>query len=176
MPATPRPYVYQDLRYLGGAEDFATEIFAAIRQHTLFQRLDENDCRLLCCFMHCFEAPTGTEVLTEGMEGDHLLIVFAGKVDVFRLDLSGRPVRLARVGPGTSLGEMSLIDGEKRVATCVTAGECRFAVLGREALVEILQTHPRLANKLLLWLLETCVGRLREMDFRLAPREAALLA
>ncbi|MCX7896957.1 MAG: cyclic nucleotide-binding domain-containing protein [Rhodocyclaceae bacterium] len=147
-----------------------------IPQDLFQQRMSLGDCRLLCCFMHAYEAPSGVELLSEGAPGDHMLVLFEGRVDVLRMDLSGRPRRLAQVGPGAFLGEMSLIDGDRRIASCITLGETRFAVITHEGLKEILATHARLANKLLLWLLETCIARLREMDMRAIPGQAVFLA
>ncbi|MCX8133715.1 MAG: hypothetical protein N3D18_07105, partial [Roseococcus sp.] len=73
------------------------------------------------------------------------------------------------------LGEMSLIDGEHRFATCTAITPTRFAALCRIDLNEIIALHPRLANKFLFQLLHIIVGRLRDTGLRMiaeAPRLA----
>ena len=69
---------------------------------------------------------------------------------------------IAAVGPGASLGEMSLIDGQARFATCISTEPVDFAVLDRKALNEVLVSQPRLGNKLLLLLLQLMAKRLRD--------------
>jgi hypothetical protein len=170
MSATPRPYLYQDLEYLGGASDYAEEVFAAIQQSALYEKFGRDDCGLLCQFMHCFAAPQGASLLEEGVEGDHLILLLSGNVLVSKLLLTGQSVPLALVGAGAVLGEMSLIDGEHRFASCVAREPARFAVLTRADLNEILYAHPRLGNKLLIWILQTTIGRIRDMDMRALAR------
>jgi CRP-like cAMP-binding protein len=116
--------------------------------------------------MHCFSAPAGTVLLQEGEEGDHLILLLAGQVIVRKTDIGGTVHSLAMVGPGSILGEMSLIDGERRFASCVTAEPTRFAVMSKSELNEILALHPRLANKFLTMLLQMMVSRLRDMGTR----------
>jgi CRP/FNR family cyclic AMP-dependent transcriptional regulator len=62
---------------------------------------------------------------------------------------------------GSSLGEMSLIDGERRFANCIATEPTDFAVFTRADLNEMLLRHPRLANKFLIKLMQILVGRLR---------------
>jgi CRP-like cAMP-binding protein len=176
MSATPKPYLYQDLDYLGGAGEFSESVFAAIGQGSLYEQLSRDDCALLCQFMHCFAAPRGAVLLEEGVEGDHLLLVLDGRVRVSKRDVAGRQVDLALVGAGNVLGEMSLIDGEHRFASCVAHEPVRFAVLTRADLNEMLFAHPRLGNKLLIWILQITIGRVREMDLRSMPQAAGPLA
>jgi CRP-like cAMP-binding protein len=169
MIATPRPYLYQDLKYLGIPEKFVDDVFALIGDDSLYEKFNRQDCELLCQFMHCFAAPKDAELLTEGMEGDYMILILSGQVRVSKQDIFGGSIGLAVVGPGSFLGEMSLIDGEHRFATCIAYGPVRFAVLTRADLNELLFAHPRLANKLLLWLLRVSIGRVRDTDMMLMP-------
>lgn len=169
---THRPYLYQDLEYLGGAVAHADSVFAALGQNTLYERFDRDDCGLLCHFMHCFFAEEGALLLEEGVEGSHLVFLLAGRVQVSKRASSGAAVSLAMVGPGAVLGEMSLIDGEHRFASCIAHAPTEFAVLTRADLDEILYAHPRLGNKLLTWILQITIGRVRDMGLRLMPQTA----
>lgn len=169
---TPKPYLYQDLEYLGGATAYADTIYASIRESMLQINFDREDCELLCRFMHCFSAEKGALLLEEGIEGSHMIFIFSGRVRVFKRAWSGDLVPLAMVGPGAVLGEMSLIDGEHRFASCLAHEAVEFGVLTREDLNEILLAHPRLGNKLLVWILQVTIGRVRDMDLRLVPQAA----
>ncbi len=100
-------------------------------------------------------------LFNDGDAGEFLIIILTGKIQVIKHAKS-----IATVGPGEYLGEMSLIDGAPRFASCVTLEPTDFAVLTRQALVDILLKMPRLGNKLLLVLLQTLNRRLRETSSR----------
>lgn len=167
MSATPCPKIYQHLEYLGAASGYADDVYEAISDGPLFERFSRNEIKGLCQFMHCFAAPRGAVLLTEGETGDYLLIVLSGRVDVRKRNPKGEEISIAAVGRGSSLGEMSLMDGEKRFASCVTTEPSDFAVITRADLNEMLVIHPRLANKLLIRLMQILVGRLRDTGSRL---------
>lgn len=166
ISVTSRPYIYQDLEYLGSAGGFVDEIFAVIQQIFLYERFCRADCELLCHFLHCFSAPRNALLLEEGVEGDHAIFLLDGSVRVSKQLPTGKMAPLAVVGVGTVLGEMALIDGEHRFASCVAREPVRFAALTRADLNEILYVHPRLGNKLLIWILQVVIGRIRDLDMR----------
>ncbi len=64
---------------------------------------------------------------------------------------------------------MSLIDGLRRFASCVTTMPTDFAVLTRYRLNTILEEHPLLGAKLLLVLLQLMTARLRDATTRMLP-------
>jgi CRP-like cAMP-binding protein len=176
MSNDTRPYLYRDIEYLGGADAFAAEVLEAINKEVLFDEFYQYEIEELCRFMHCFSAPTGTVLLQEGEEGDHLIILLSGQVIVRKTDIGGTVHSLAMVGPGSILGEMSLIDGERRFASCIAAETTRFAAMSKSDLNEILALHPRLANKFLTMLLQIMVSRLRDMGTRaIAPLSKPLI-
>jgi CRP/FNR family cyclic AMP-dependent transcriptional regulator len=70
-------------------------------------------------------------------------------------------------GPGKTLGEMSLIDGEPRFASCVALEPVTFAVLDRESLSRILTEEPRIGVKLMMELLMLLNQRLRSVSAQL---------
>jgi CRP-like cAMP-binding protein len=72
-----------------------------------------------------------------------------GEVAVVKDNGNGEPKQLAIVGPGASLGEMSLINGKPRFATCVAKEPTDIAVLTRDTIYDILVLHPSLGNKVL---------------------------
>lgn len=161
MSATPCPNIYSNFDYLGAASAYTDDVYEAIGDAPLFDRFTRSEVAALCQFMHCFAAPRGGTILTEGDEGDYALIILSGNVDVRKLSPEGILVTIANVCRGSSLGEMSLIDGERRFASCVATEPTDFAVFTRADLNEMLVMHPRLANKFLIKLMQILVGRLR---------------
>jgi CRP/FNR family cyclic AMP-dependent transcriptional regulator len=121
--------------------------------------------------MECFGAQRGDTIFSEAAEGNLLVIVLTGQVEVMKNDDAGARKLVTRVGPGGFLGEMSLIDGRKRFASCVATQPTDFAVLTRDMLNTIMIEYPRLANKvlLLLLLLQLMASRLRDATTRMLP-------
>jgi CRP/FNR family cyclic AMP-dependent transcriptional regulator len=167
MSNISRPQLYGELEYLGAASGYIDDVYTVLSKGPLFEHFSLKEIEALCQYMHCFAASRDRVLLSEDVEGDYLLIVLTGQVSVRKLNPRGEAVSITTVGPGTSLGEMSLIDGERRFASCVTVEPTDFAVLTRADLNEILLTHPRLANKLLIKLMQILVGRLRDTGNRL---------
>jgi CRP/FNR family transcriptional regulator, cyclic AMP receptor protein len=167
MSATPRPPLYSDLVYLGSAGAYVDDVYAVIRKGPLFEEFSKIEIEALCQFMHCFAAPRHAKLLHEGDDGDYLLIILSGEVTVVKRNPKGDSVEIALAQPGATLGEMSLIDGERRFASCLSNTPTDIAVMTRADLNEVLLAHPRLANKLLIRLVQILTGRLRNMGERL---------
>jgi CRP-like cAMP-binding protein len=173
MSATPRPELYPDLDYLGGASAYADEVYEVISKGPIFEEFSHQEIEVICQFMHCYAAPRDAVLLQEGEEGDYLLVVLSGKVEVRKFDLKGQPLGIATVGPGNILGEMSLFDGEHRFATCSAVVPTDFAVMTRADLNELLLLYSRLANKLLIKMIQIMVGRMRDTGLRLVENLSA---
>jgi CRP-like cAMP-binding protein len=74
---------------------------------------------------------------------------------------------IATVEPGRSLGEMSMIDGEPRFATCVALEPTLIAVLRRENLARVVVEQPLIGAKIMMELVLMLSQRLRATSNRL---------
>ena len=164
--------LFPSLEYLGSATRYIAEITEIIDQVPLFDELELAEVESLCAFMQCFGAPRGVTLISEGGEGGFLLIVLTGKVKIVKRSADGDATTIAVVGPGASLGEMSMVDGQPRFASCITVEPTDFAVLSRHDLGEVVHNIPRLGNKVLLLLLQVMTRRLRDASNRLLPHIA----
>ena len=165
---------YPLLQNLGNASLYTDEIHA-IQHVKLFEDFTKEEVEALCRFMTCYAAPSSFRLIKEGDEGDFLILLLTGKVAVHKrvedknkLALDEN-LQLSIAEPGMSLGEMSLIDGAPRFASCDTIVPVDFAVLNRASLNTILVQMPRLGNKLLLVLLQLMTIRLRNTSELLLP-------
>jgi CRP/FNR family cyclic AMP-dependent transcriptional regulator len=159
----------EGLTQLGSASRYEDEIFAIIDHILLFEDLNRAEISQLCANMSCFCAKRGDVIMKEEDDGDFLGIILTGEVAVLKNSGDGESKQLAVVGPGASLGEMSLINGKPRFATCVAKEPTDIAVLTRDTIYDILVLHPSLGNKVLLILLQITSQRLRETSSRLLP-------
>lgn len=158
-----------DLLHLGSATGFVEEIHDVVKALDLFEGFTLSDYSVLCEYMACFAAPGHATILTEATAGDFLVIILTGSVNVVKAAGPGQQKVVAHVGPGGFLGEMSLIDGKQRFASCISTQPTDFAVLTRQALSEILVDHPQLGSKLLILLLQLMAGRLRDAVTKMLP-------
>ncbi len=70
-------------------------------------------------------------------------------------------------GPGMTLGEMSMIDGEPRFATCIASHPTTFAVLTRDNMAKNILDHSGLGAKILVKMVTMLSLRLRQTSARL---------
>lgn len=164
---SPRPQQLAHLEYLGDAARFAGHMHTLIPKAALLENFTPAEVQLLSHFMEVYRAPEGAEVIREGDGGDFMLMVIEGRIEVRKRDRFNTPQLIALVEPGRSLGEMSMIDGEPRFATCVAALPTLVAVLGRESLARIIVEQPLLGAKILMELVLMLSQRLRATSDRL---------
>jgi len=63
-----------------------------------------------------------------------------------RVHVDGSTADVATLGPGDIFGEMSVLTGESRAATCIARSETACYVIDRAAFVEVLDERPAIAE------------------------------
>jgi CRP/FNR family transcriptional regulator, cyclic AMP receptor protein len=79
----------------------------------------------------------------------------------------GDITRLAVLKEGAVVGEMSMLDGEPRYASCWALSEVEAAVLSRPAVGHLISVHPAVGAKLLVKLTQLLAQRLRNTSNQL---------
>ncbi len=69
---------------------------------------------------------------------------------------------MTAVSAGTTVGEMSMIDGEPRFASCRTTQATTFSVLTRDNMASLILEAPQLGSKILVKLVTLLSARLRQ--------------
>jgi len=162
-----RPKHLTQLEHLGDATKFSAQIHALIPRCDLLENFSTAEVRLLAHFMDVYRAPAGVEIIHEGEGGDFMLMLVEGKVEVQKRDRWNTPQLIAVVEAGKTLGEMSMIDGEPRFATCIAVEPTLVAVLDRENLARIIVEQPLIGAKILMELVLMLSQRLRATSSRL---------
>jgi CRP-like cAMP-binding protein len=162
-----RPQQLAHLEHLGDATQFAAQMHALIPKCALLENFSPAEVQLLAHFMDVYRADTAAEIIREGDGGDFMLMILEGRVEVHKRDRWNAQQLLASVDAGRTLGEMSMIDGEPRFATCLAAEPTLIAVLDREALARIIVEQPLLGAKILMELVLMLSQRLRATSQRL---------
>ncbi|MGB7543545.1 MAG: cyclic nucleotide-binding domain-containing protein [Burkholderiales bacterium] len=155
------------LEPLGDATQYADKLHGLITFSPLFENFNLAEIQLMSGFMRVYRATPGAEIIREGESGDFMILLIEGRIEVFKQDRWNSPRLIALIGPGQSLGEMSMIDGEPRFASCIAGETCLLAVLSRENLARIILEQPTLGAKILMELVLMLSQRLRHTSARL---------
>jgi CRP-like cAMP-binding protein len=98
----------------------------------------------------------------EGDQDAFVAIVVDGALEIRKTDCQGLSHRMARLGPGKMVGEMSLIDGTFRSATAVAVEPTRLLILTGEEFTRMGESRPDLALKYALMIAEAIAQLLRQ--------------
>ncbi len=147
------------------ASSSAHEAAHLLRAPTALMQLSEAEALTVVGFMRPHRYKAGATVIRQGEADDtgFMALVLSGEITVERLQPSRTaPVTLSVLGPGSLIGEMSLVDGEARSASCTASTDVACAVLTREALEALIAEQPATAAKLMTAVASRLAERLRE--------------
>jgi CRP/FNR family transcriptional regulator, cyclic AMP receptor protein len=128
-------------------------------------RLTREDARVVVGYMEPHQIAEGTTFIQEGDAYDtgFLMLVLGGEVTVETIVVSRtEPITLTVLGQGSLIGEMGLLDGEPRSASCTASADVLCAILTREALEQLLSEAPAVAAKFMMAVSLRIAKRLRD--------------
>jgi CRP-like cAMP-binding protein len=129
--------------------------------------LSLEDARIVLDYMKPSRVSAGVVFIEEGesVHTDYMVLLLEGDVRVDTGVVGARQGTVMTViGPGSLIGEMGVIDGGPRSATCTAATDLVVAVLSREALLRLITENPGVAARLLLAMAKRLSERLRETN------------
>ncbi len=150
------------LEYLGKGSSLVTQIHALLPYSPLIESFSFMEVALVSQFLEIYRVQVGQQVIQEDDVGAFMVFVIEGQIEVFKRGTDEKPVLIAVVGPGGTVGEMSLIDGGRRSATCIASAVTLLGVLSDESLAHLLLQDSHAGAKILVCLLGMLARRLRE--------------
>jgi len=117
----------------------------ALQAVDLFTALSSEHLDRLAELVHTRLFAAGETIFRQGDVGDELYIIQRGEVAI-DVDSRGAAVELTRLGAGKFFGEMSILTDSRRHATVRALAECELLVVQKQALQQILEQSPRLAE------------------------------
>lgn len=147
--------------------DLATEL---LQTGGALADLSHEDAACVVGYMGLVGFGAGATVFREGdaSHTSYLLLVLSGEVSVETADpRGGGQVAISVLGPGNIIGEMGLLDGSPRSATCVASTALQAGGLSRKALERLIEDNPRVGAKLMIGLSKRLADRLRAMSEQL---------
>ncbi|MBO0879998.1 MAG: FAD-dependent oxidoreductase, partial [Mycobacterium sp.] len=161
LPNTKHPQV-RELRVTAPRPNDANRL----RRFAGFRGFTSDELAALVGLMRRWEVAAGTLLFSEGSPGGSCFIVMSGTVDV-STSTSGQRRRLASLGPGSIFGQVSLIDGQPRSATCSVRQTGVLLEMDSEPCSWLFDTRSPVALKFLATLNEGLIRALRRADRRL---------
>ena len=110
-----------------------------IRGLPLFELCSKRDLRRIAAIAEERTLGAETELIREGEPGREFFVVVDGDIEVRR---GGR--RVARLGPGSFVGEIALLSRSPRTATVVATTPLRVLAIEGSSFVELLDSLPEL--------------------------------
>ena len=107
----------------------------------------------------------GSLVVDQGQTGREAFVILNGSVEMAQFSIGSVTVKrngrkVATLGPGAIVGELSLLDHGPRTATAVCETDCTLFVISQRHFLAVLDDVPAIGHKLLAGL----AGRIRELD------------
>ena len=144
--------------------------------------LDFHDARVVVAAMRPLFVAAGTVFIHEGQTDDSefMALLLEGQVRAESRGNggtgisgaaappdAGAEVVISVFDPGALIGEMGVIDGSARSATCTALTDLKLATLSRAALRGLIEVQPDVASRLLLTVSRVLCDRIRENNRRL---------
>ena len=148
----------------------AHEAARLLRAPTALMQLSEDEALTVVGFMRPRRFKSGTTIIRQGEATDtgYMVLVLEGEITVETL-IARRvnPVTVTVLGPGSLIGEMALVDGGARSASCTASTDVACAVLTRDALEALTAEQPATAAKLMTAVAQRLAERLRDSGHKL---------
>jgi cAMP-dependent protein kinase regulator len=140
--------VHQRLAQLYAEKNRETKPLHPFPYIPLFSELNEEELQAFIPHIQCKTLPTGSLICREGERGDSLFVISRGEVSITKRTPEGREVPVRNLREGSFFGEFGYFIDQKRHATAKAASECEILEITRNALNQMVETHPRLKEVL----------------------------
>lgn len=110
--------------------------------------------------------------------GEVLFLLKKGRVQLYRISLSGKKLVVETLGPGTMFGEMSLVGQGMHNTFAEAVDECLLCVMSRADVERLMREKPSVAFRLVEALgdrLTSVESKLEEIAFKSIPARLASL-
>ena len=147
--------------------DLAAELLTA---PTALMQLGKEDAKVVVSYMKPSKISEGTTFIKEGDKNDtgYMMLILDGEVTVETIVVSRvSPITVTVLGAGSLIGEMGLVDGEPRSASCTATTDIRCAVLTRHSLQELMDEQPAIGGKLMMAVSLRIAERMRDASDKL---------
>lgn len=155
------------MRLLGAGKAHQQELLALMARVELLADLGGREPEMLAQHLQAYSAEPGCVIFREGEPGHYMCLLVSGRIVTYKEADLAHTARMAEERCGRSVGEMALIDGEPRSATCVATEASVLLLLTQSNFERLAEERPALALKLVLRIAKLMSRRLRLTSGRL---------
>ena len=137
-----------------------------LRHFSLFASFPAEQRRRLAGRLPIVSSPAESVVFSMGDVSAMMYLVLEGQVKIHRVDEKGEVIELGTLGPNQAFGELAMLSREPRMATVTALSDCRFLVMERPLLLELLRDAPPEAILDMFAVLGRQIRAANEGDFR----------
>lgn len=123
--------------------------------------LSAKEAETLARYLHPCTMEKGAFLVRQGAKDAYLALIVTGTMDIVKETPNGAPALLHTAGPGRTIGEMSIIDGEPRSASVVAAEPTTLLILSDDGFKRLVDEVPRLAVRVVMKIAKLTSQRLR---------------
>ena len=128
---------------------------------------DFEQIKKLVRYMSVYDVAEDTVLFSEGEKSSYMVLIVKGRVDVVKFDSHDTPKKITSIGPGRTIGEMSIIDGEPRSACAVTGSDALLFVMTAAQFKGLNEALPSIGITLALKIAKQMSQYLRQTSGRL---------
>jgi CRP-like cAMP-binding protein len=151
-----------------------TAVIEKLRKVKLFSTLRDDEQRMteLASIVTWQECKAGDEVISEGVEGSELYILYKGTVRVHKRTIDREPYTIVTLSEDEDVffGELALMDREVRSASVTAETDCEFLVINRHDFNRLGEEDPRLGL-----LVTRAIGKQLSKRLRKASEDVVIL-
>src|SRR4051812_23045745 len=119
-------------KLLGSGAEFKTQLVTMLQDSEFFGDFPPAEIETLGNYVQAYSVDAGTVVFDEGDRGGFMCLVIEGGAEILKHDQKYGKKRVGTVEAGKTVGEMALVDGEQRSATCICPQASKLVMLTRE--------------------------------------------
>lgn len=131
-----------------------------IKTIPVFSSMSGLELDAVAAFLEPHLYPKGSVIYGEGDAGSEMFIVHTGTIGSYIAESDGKRRELKSYGPKAFFGEMALVEGECRMATCYALEDSKLLVLSGLEFFRMVWDYPMLGVKFLKALTRVMIDRL----------------
>jgi len=125
------------------------KVLNKIKEISFFSMYENNDEVIKKISEMCsYESVTsGKVIIEEGEQGDKLYIILSGEIDIIKKTLQNEKYTVTTLNAemgGINVGELALIDNDKRSASVIAKSDCECLVINRKDFIKFGDENPKI--------------------------------
>lgn len=170
MNSSTAPRSTASTRPITEVPDLAVKAAEFLRTTSPNFALTQQEATCIASLMRLVLYPAGTTLFSAGdaSNSGYMLLLLEGDVSVDTGNVgNAAKVDISVIGPGALIGELALLDGAPRSATCTAVSPVIAAGLSAGGLQRLIEQFPQVAVKLTIYIAQSAADRLRSLSDQL---------